>query len=97
MNDSTKKILKSCLNKNKFVEYNEILRLEIICIFVTKIQEKNSFFLYSTIIELLENVEIYLAEKDIINCRYFYDILKKDYEPEVLAEYLTDLYQRMAI
>ena len=97
MTNSIKKILKEYLNEKNFLKYNEVLRMEIISFYVKKIQEKNSFFLYSNLIELLENVEIYLENKDIFVFNHFYDLCNKNYEPELLSRYLTDVYEKIIL
>ena len=95
MNNSLKKILKQKLNEKDFEQYNEILKKEIIIIFVKKVQEKDSFFLYSNLVELLEYVEIYLEDNDIIIFTHFYDLCKRDYKSEDLSIYLTELYEKI--
>lgn len=97
MKDSIKKILKEYLNEKNFSQYNEVLRQEIIRIFVKKIQEKNSFFLYSNLVELLESVENYLDSKDIMIFTRFYDLCKSEYESDELSRYLTDVYEKMIV
>ena len=95
MNNSFKLLLKTYLSNNQYEEYNEILRKEIISMYVNKIQEKNASFLYSNIIELLEAVDRYLDKEDILNFNYFYNLLKQDYEEKYLTEYLTRFYKKI--
>lgn len=95
MNNSVAKILIKNLNEKNFVGYNEVLRNEIISIFVKKIQEKDSFFLYSNLVELLESVENYLDTDDIFIFENFYDICKSEDEPSTISRYLTDVYEKI--
>lgn len=97
MDNSIKKILKKYLEEKNFSKYNEVLEIEITSYFVDKIREKKPSYLYSTLVELLEIVEKYLDERDIIICTHFYDLCERDYTPEVLANYLTDVYEKIAL
>ena len=97
MSEALKKVLLNCINEKNFLKYNELLKKQIIFYFVKKIQEKNKYFLYSNIVELLDCVEMYLSDNDIFIFNHFYDLCKKDYEPEVLSGYLTDVYEKIVV
>ncbi len=97
MSDSIKKRLVEYIKEKNFFQYNDILRNEIIKFYVNKMQEKRQSFMYSTLPELLENVEQNLETDDINNFRYFYDLFKKDYEPIVLAKHLTEVYGKIFV
>ena len=72
MEDSVKKILLKYIEEKDFSKYNDILVKEIISFFVKKIQGIDNSFVYSNLIELLENVEIYLDSSDTYIFNYFY-------------------------
>lgn len=93
MNNSLILILKNYIENKEYSKYNELLRQEIISIFVSKIKVYDSTYMYSSMVELLETAEEYLGEKDILNIKHVYDLLKKDYKPEVLSGYLTETYK----
>ena len=93
MNNSLILILKNCIENKEYSKYNEILRQELISIFVKKIQEIDSTYMYSSMVELLETSEEYLEEKDILNIKHVYDLFKRDYRPEVLSGHLTETYK----
>lgn len=95
MNNSLKIMLKNYMENKEYLKYNELLRQEIISIFVKKIQEIDSSFLYSSMVELLEVIEEKLTEEDSENFKYFYNLFKKDYEPKDLTEYLTKVYKKI--
>lgn len=93
MNSSLILILKNYIENKEYSKYNELLRQEIISIFVNKIKKYDSTYMYSSMVELLETAEEYLEEKDILNIKHVYNLLKKDYRQEVLSGYLTETYK----
>lgn len=97
MDDSLKKILKNALENKNYEKYNDILIKEITAIFVKKIKKYNEIFLYSNQLELLENSEIYLDIFEANICKEFYNIQKKDFEPNVLSELLMEIYEKICI
>ena len=88
-------LLKNYLEMEEYAKYNELLRQEIISKYVKKVQTKDAFFLYSSMVELLESIEKNLSEKEISEFRYFYDLLKKDYSEKELSEVLTEFYKNI--
>lgn len=86
-------LLENYLEMEEYSKYNELLRQEIISKFVKMVQAKDSYFLYSSMIELLESIEKNLSEKEISEFRNFYDLLKKDYSEKELSEILTEFYK----
>lgn len=95
MNNPLQILLKNYLEMEEYTKYNELLRQEIISKYVKKVQEKDTFFLYSSMIELLEGIEKNLSEKEISEFRYFYNLLKKDYSEKELSEILTEFYKNI--
>ena len=95
MNNPLQILLKNYLEMEEYTKYNELLRQEIISKYVKKVQEKDTFFLYSSMIELLESIEKNLSEKEISEFRYFYDLFKKDYSEKELSEILTEFYKNI--
>ena len=93
MSNPLKILLENYLEMEEYSKYNELLRQEIISKFVKKVQAKDSYFLYSSMVELLESIEKILSEKEISDFRYFYDLLKKDYSEKELSEILTEFYK----
>lgn len=95
MNNPLQILLKNYIEMEEYTKYNELLRQEIISKYVKKVQEKDAFFLYSSMIELLESIEKNLSEKEISEFRCFYDLLKKDYSEKELSEILTEFYKNI--
>ena len=95
MNNPLQILLKNYIEMEEYTKYNELLRQEIISKYVKKVQEKDTFFLYSSMIELLESIEKNLSEKEISEFRYFYDLFKKDYSEKELSEILTEFYKNI--
>ena len=95
MNNPLQILLKNYIEMEEYTKYNELLRQEIISKYVKKVQEKDAFFLYSSMIELLESIEKNLSGKEISEFRCFYDLLKKDYSEKELSEILTEFYKNI--
>ena len=95
MNNPLQILLKNYIEMEEYTKYNELLRQEIISKYVKKVQEKDAFFLYSSMIELLESIEKNLSEKEISEFRYFYDLFKKDYSEKELSDILTEFYKNI--
>lgn len=95
MNSSIKDILKKYLTNKEYDDYNEILIKEITYIFVKKIQKIDENFLYSSLVELLESAKIYLSNYDIEILNGFYMLTKSNYSPEILAEELMKVYNKL--
>lgn len=93
MSNPLKILLENYLEMEEYSKYNELLRQEIISKFVKKVQSKEPYFLYSSMVELLESIEKNLSEKEISDFRYFYDLLKKDYSEKELSVILTEFYK----
>ncbi len=95
MNSSIKDLLKKYLTNKEYDDYNEILIKEITYIFVKKIQKIDENFLYSSLVELLESAKIYLSNYDIEILNRFYMLTKSNYSPEILAEELMKVYNKL--
>ena len=95
MNSSIKDLLKKYLTNKEYDDYNEILIKEITHIFVKKIQKIDENFLYSSLVELLESAKIYLSNYDIEILNGFYMLTKSNYSPEMLAEELMKVYNKL--
>ena len=95
MNSSIKDLLKKYLTNKEYDDYNEILINEITYIFVKKIQKIDENFLYSSLVELLESAKIYLSNYDIEILNRFYMLTKSNYSPEILAEELMKVYNKL--
>lgn len=95
MNSSIKDLLKKYLTNKEYDDYNEILIKEITYIFVKKIQKIDENFLYSSLVELLESAKIYLSNYDIEILNRFYMLTKSNYSPEMLAEELMKVYNKL--
>lgn len=95
MNNSIKTLLKEYLDKKEYDSYNEILKKEIIYFYVKKIQRKDENYLYSSLVELIDDAENYLSLKDIEILNKFYNLTKTNYDPEILSEKLIDIYVKM--
>ena len=95
MNSSIKDLLKKYLTNKEYDDYNEILIKEITYIFVKKIQKIDENFLYSSLVELLESAKIYLPNYDIEILNGFYMLTKSNYSPEMLAEELMKVYNKL--
>ena len=92
MNNDLKLKLKVCLKSKNYNEYNKILRNEIINSFVSKIQKNKPEYLYSTLPELVEDVQKNLGEYEKEIILRFYEISSREIEEVSLADKLMDLY-----
>lgn len=95
MNSSIKNLLKQYLTSKEYDEYNNILIKEITYIFVKRIQKVEESFLYSSLVELLESAKIYLSNYEVEILNRFYYLTKSDYSPEILAEELMKIYNKI--
>lgn len=92
MSNSIKKVLKKYFTNKEYDKYNELLIKEITYIFVKKVQKINSDFLYSSLVELLETVEVYLNRYEYEIFKKFYTLVKADYQSSLLANELMQIY-----
>ena len=83
------------LKENQYKEYNNVLKKEIIIFFVKLIQKKNKNYLYGTFVELAEDVERYLEDKDVRLFNKYYGTLKLDIEDKELSERLLEIYDKL--
>ena len=65
MNERINLLLNEYLKENQYKEYNNVLKKEITIFFVKLIQKKNKNYLYGTFVELAEDVERYLEDKEV--------------------------------
>lgn len=95
MNQKITKLLDEYLNKNQYSEYNDVLRKEIIYTFVKKIQKKNKNYLYSTQIELEDDVNNMLSTKDSNRFKKFSEVLKLNIDDKSKSERLLEIYDKL--
>lgn len=95
MNQKITKLLDEYLNKNQYSEYNDVLRKEIIYTFVKKIQKKNKNYLYSTQIELEDDVKNMLSTKDSNCFKKFSEVLKLNIDDKLKSERLLEIYDKL--
>ena len=95
MNQKITKLLDEYLNKNQYSEYNDVLRKEIIYTFVKKIQKKNKNYLYSTQIELEDDIKNMLSVKDSMRFKKFSEVLKLKIDDKLKSERLLEIYDKL--
>lgn len=95
MNLKITKLLDEYLNKNQYSEYNDVLRKEIIYTFVKKIQNKNKNYLYSTQIELEDDIKNMLSVKDSMRFKKFSEVLKLNIDDKLKSERLLEIYDKL--
>ena len=95
MNQKITKLLDEYLNKNQHSEYNDVLRKEIIYTFVKKIQKKNKNYLYSTQIELEDDIKNMLSVKDSMRFKKFSEVLKLNIDDKLKSERLLEIYDKL--
>lgn len=95
MNERINLLLNEYLKENQYKEYNNVLKKEITIFFVKLIQKKNKNYLYGTFIELAEDVERYLEDKEVRLFNKYYGTLKLDIEDKELSERLLEIYDKL--
>lgn len=95
MNLKITKLLDEYLNKNQYSEYNEVLRKEIIYTFVKRIQKKNKNYLYSTQVELEDDIKNMLSVKDSMSFKKFSEVLKLNIDDKLKSERLLEIYDKL--
>ena len=90
MNERINLLLNEYLKENQYKEYNNVLKKEITIFFVKLIQKKNKNYLYGTFVELAEDVERYLEDKEVRLFNKYYGTLKLDIEDKELSERLLE-------
>lgn len=88
-------LLNEYLKENQYKEYNNVLKKEITIFFVKLIQKKNKNYLYGTFVELAEDVERYLEDKEVRLFNKYYGTLKLDIEDKELSERLLEIYDKL--
>ena len=84
MNERINLLLNEYLKENQYKEYNNVLKKEITIFFVKLIQKKNKNYLYGTFVELAEDVERYLEDKEVRLFNKYYGTLKLDIDDKEL-------------
>lgn len=95
MNERIKLLLDEYLKDNQYKEYNNVLKKEITYFFVKRIQKTNKHYLYSTLVELFEDVERILDDRENVIFKKFYKIIKQDYDDKELSKRLMEIYERL--
>ena len=95
MNERINLLLNEYLKENQYKEYNNVLKKEITIFFVKLIQKKNKNYLYGTFVELAEDVERYLEDKEVRLFNKYYGTLKLDIEEKELSERLLEIYKQL--
>lgn len=95
MNERINLLLNEYLKENQYKEYNNVLKKEITIFFVKLIQKKNKNYLYGTFVELAEDVERYLEDKEVRLFNKYYETLKLDIEDKELSERLLEIYDKL--
>ena len=95
MNERINLLLNEYLKENQYKEYNNVLKKEITIFFVKLIQKKNKNYLYGTFVELAEDVEKYLEDKEVRLFNKYYGTLKLDIEDKELSERLLEIYDKL--
>ncbi len=95
MNERINLLLNEYLKENQYKEYNNVLKKEITIFFVKLIQKKNKNYLYGTFVELAEDVERYLEDKEVRLFNKYYGTLKLDIEDKELSERLLEIYDKL--
>lgn len=95
MNNEEILLLKKYIENKEFDKYNSVIKKEIIKYFVEEIKKVDSNYLYSSMVELLEDIESYLEIDKVELFKYFYKINKEQYKDEILSNMLTDICQKI--
>lgn len=95
MNERINLLLNEYLKENQYKEYNNVLKKEVTIFFVKLIQKKNKNYLYGTFVELAEDVERYLEDKEVRLFNKYYGTLKLDIEDKELSERLLEIYDKL--
>lgn len=95
MNERIKLLLDEYLKDNQYKEYNNVLKKEITYFFVKRIQKTNKHYLYSTLVELSEDVERILDDRENVIFKKFYKIIKQHYDDKELSKRLMEIYERL--
>lgn len=95
MNERINLLLNEYLKENQYKEYNNVLKKEITIFFVKLIQKKNKNYLYGTFVELAEDVERYLEDKEVRLFNKYYGTLKLDIDDKELSERLLEIYDKL--
>lgn len=95
MNERINLLLNEYLKENQYKEYNNVLKKEITIFFVKLIQKKNKNYLYGTFVELAEDVERYLEDKEVRLFNKYSGTLKLDIDDKELSERLLEIYDKL--
>lgn len=93
--DKLKDLLKKYLTNKEFDTYNEILIKQIIDLLVKKVQLKNPRFIYSTLIELVDEGQKALNPSDLLILKRVYTLEKQESQAEYIANELMEIYMSL--
>lgn len=89
------KLIDYYIERREFSKSNSYLRKIIISIYTNKIRKYKEDYYYSTPVELLEEVEKYLPNEDIIKFNRFYYILNEDLMEHEETNALLKIFKSM--
>lgn len=89
------KLIDYYIERREFSKCNSYLRKIIISIYTNKIRKYKEEYYYSTPVELLEEVEKYLPNEDIINFNRFYYTLNEDLMEHEETNELLKIFKSM--
>lgn len=89
------KLINSYIEKQDFMKCNSLLKKEIVYIYTNKVRKYNKNYYYSTTVELLEDIKVYLPIEECIPYVRFYNILNEDCMEHEKTYKLLDLYNSL--